>query len=206
VSQATIRQVIRLVAASLAIALSLCAQNALPRGVAEVRPPVKKPYATTPLLPQYRNEPVMHVTNPTDRDNYRLRFGSDGLIYDASGNRFDTANAVRVDEHGVKSYLKLAMFVMDAEGNFYASNFQQVRVFHHSSLVAGGDVAAAGEVKVIEGKLEFINDRSGHYRGTPEFSEQALDRLGQLLPAGTIESLKKRQRIQIGEYYRKRSQ
>ena len=103
-----------------------------------------------------------------------------------------------MDEHGVKSYLKLAMFVMDAHGDFYASNFQEVRVFHHSSLVAGGEVAAAGELEVINGKLEFINDRSGHYRGTPEFTEQALDRLRQLLRPGTIESLQKRHRILIG--------
>ena len=35
---------------------------------------------------------------------------------------------MRIDEHGLKSFLKLAMFVMDAQGNFYASNFQQVGV------------------------------------------------------------------------------
>ena len=187
----------------LAIAFKLYGQHALPRGVAEVRPPLEKPYATTPLLPEYKNEPVTYITNPTDRENYRLRFGSDGLIYDASGNKFDTTNAMRVDEHGVKAYLKLAMFVMDAQGDFYVSNFQEVRVFHHSSLVAGGEVAAAGEIEVINGKLESINDRSGHYRGTPEFSKQALDRLRQLLPPGTIESLQKRNKILIGEFYRK---
>ena len=199
-SEAVIRQVIRFAAVTLAIAVRLWAEQGLPHGVVEVRPAVQKPYATTPLLPQYWNEPVRHVTNPTDRDNYRLRFGSDGLIYDASGKRFDTTDAVRVDEHGVKSYLKLAMFVMDGQGDFYASNYQEVRVFHHSSLVAGGEVAAAGELTVINGKLEFINDRSGHYRGTPEFTEQALDRLRQLLPPGTIESLQKRHKILIGEY------
>ena len=205
-SPAISRQGIRLSAVILAITVSLYAEHALPRGVVEVRPSLEKPYATTQLLPEYKNEPARYITNPTDRENYRLRFGSDGLIYDASGNRFDTSNAVRIDEHGVKAYLKLAMFVMDAQGDFYASNFQEVHVFHHSSLVAGHEVAAAGELTVINGRLEFINDRSGHYRATPEFSEQALDRLRQLLPAGTIESLKKRDRILIGEFYRKRSQ
>jgi len=181
----------------LTITVSLFAEHALPRGVVEVRPSLEKPYATTQLLPEYKNEPAKYITNPTDRENYRLRFGSDGLIYDATGNRFDTTNAVRIDEHGVKSYLKLAMFVMDAQGDFYASNFQEVRVFHHSSLMAGGEVAAAGELTVIKGRLEFINDRSGHYRPSPQLSEQALDRLRQLLPPGTIESLKKRNGILI---------
>jgi hypothetical protein len=200
------RSLTRLAAVILSIAVQLYGQHALPPGVSEVRPPLKKPYATTPLLPEYKNEPAIYITNPKEREIYRLRFGSDGLIYDAAGHRFDTTNAVRIDEHGVKAYLKFAMFVMDAKGDFYASNFQEVRVFHHSSLVAGGEVAAAGELQVIDGKLEFVNDRSGHYRGTPEFTEQALERLGRLLPPGTIESLREKNKILVGEFYRKRSQ
>ena len=171
-----------------AVALQLSAPHpvaGLPAGVREVRPPVAKPYATTPVLPQYVTEQMTYVTDPDEREKYRLRFGSNGFIYDASGKKFDTRNAVRVDEHGVRSLLKLAMFVMDAAGNFYASNFQEVHVFHHSSLVGGESVAAAGELEVIGGRLEFINDRSGHYRQPPQFIEQALDRLRQLLPAGT---------------------
>jgi len=205
-SRRSFRYLTRVAVGVLGIAVQLYGQRALPPGVSEVRPPIEKPYATTPLLPEYKEEPATYITNPTERENYRLRFGSDGLIYDAAGHRFDTTNAVRIDERGVKSYLKFAMFVMDAKGNFYASNFQEVHVFHHSSLVAGGEVAAAGELQVTDGRLEFINDRSGHYRGTPEFTEQALDRLRQLLPAGTMESLRKRNRILVGEFYRKRSQ
>jgi hypothetical protein len=50
------------------------------------------------------------------------------------------------------------------------------------------------------GRLKFINDRSGHYRPPPQFIEQALDRLQQLLPPGTIESLRKNNKILIGGY------
>ena len=185
----TNRQVFRLAGFILAIVFQLYAeQKSLPPGVTEVCPRPSKTYATTPLLPQYKDEQVRYI-NPAERENYRLRFGSDGLIYDASAHRFDTSNAVRIDEHGRKSFLKLAMFVMDAQGNFYASNFQQVGVFHHSSFVGGGEVAASGEMKVTDGKLELINDRSGHYRCSREFSEQALERLKQLLPGRTIERL-----------------
>ncbi len=186
-----------------AVALQLSSQHSvagLPSGVYEISPAVAQPYVTTPPLPQYRNEILTYVVDPDERERYRLRFGSDGFIYDASGKKFDTRDAVRIDEHGVRSLLKLAMFVMDAAGHFYASNFQQVHVFHHSSLVGGDEVAAAGELEVLDGRLEFINDRSGHYRQPPQFIEQALDRLRQLLPPGTVESLRKNNKILIGGY------
>ncbi len=206
-------------ACGLAVALQLSAPavlppQPLPRSVTEVRPPLQKAYLTTALLPEYKNEQipkalggpaikgvpdgVRYIIDPAERESYRLRFGSDGFIYDASGNKFDTTKAVRIDEHGVKSITKLAMFVMDERGNFYASNFQQVGIFHHSSFVGGEDVAASGEIEVIGGKLQFINDRSGHYRCSREFTEQAIDRLEQLLPRGTIEALRKKDRIRIG--------
>ena len=37
-----------------------------------------------------------------------------------------------------------AIFVMDENRDFYASKFQQVGRFHHSSLAGGEPVAAAG--------------------------------------------------------------
>jgi hypothetical protein len=201
----------RNLACVLAVALQLSAP--LPPGVTEVRPP-HKPYIIISLFPDYKNEQipkdvggpgikgvpdgVTYIVDPAERERYRLRFGSDGFIYDASGNKFDTTKAVRIDEHGVKTFPKLAMFVMDHQGNFYASNFQRVGIFHHSSFVGGADVAAAGEFEVIGGRLQFINDRSGHYRGDLAFSQQAIDRLDQLLPRGTIEALRKKGKISIG--------
>jgi len=53
---------------------------------------------------------------------------------------------------------------MDADGTFYASMEQAVGEFHHSSLVAGDPVAAAGELDVGQGVLEALSDKSGHYR------------------------------------------
>lgn len=43
--------------------------------------------------------------------------------------------------------------------------------FHHSSLVAGEDVASAGEMKIREGQVEAVSDKSGHYR--PDFAMTA---------------------------------
>lgn len=46
---------------------------------------------------------------------------------------------------------------------------------NHSSLVAGGDVKAAGELQVNDGKLEQLSDSSGHYKPSNEMTRQALD-------------------------------
>jgi hypothetical protein len=56
----------------------------------------------------------------------------------------------------------IAMYVMDPEGNFYASPQIGSR-FHHSSFLAGGPVAGAGEITVKDGKLLRISNSSGHY-------------------------------------------
>jgi hypothetical protein len=46
-----------------------------------------------------------------------------------------------------------------------SDDFQDLtKRFHHSSFLAGGDVAGAGAIKVIDGKLAIISDDSGHYK------------------------------------------
>jgi hypothetical protein len=40
--------------------------------------------------------------------------------------------------------------------------------FHHSSFLAGDEVACAGEIEVTHGKLVSINNNSGHYTPPPE--------------------------------------
>jgi hypothetical protein len=64
-------------------------------------------------------------------------------MYDASGAPFDTSDASTVFSAEGR-----AIFVMDENGDFYASKSQQVGRFHHSSLAGGEPVAAAGEMKV----------------------------------------------------------
>lgn len=66
---------------------------------------------------------------------------------------------------------------MDEHGNLYASNKHEVGFFHHSSFLAGGPVAGAGELRVVNGHLHFMSDQSGHYRPTPEHLEQVVERL-----------------------------
>jgi hypothetical protein len=44
-------------------------------------------------------------------------------------------------------------------------------------LLAGGDVAAAGEIVVRDGKIELLTDRSGHYMPGRSHTQQVLDQL-----------------------------
>jgi hypothetical protein len=138
-------------------------------------------YRVTPMRPDYVGEHLpenkvwdrTHVRYLTEAERapYALRF-RDGLIWDASGNLFDTMNA-----ESLHTGFGRAIFVMDADGNFYASREQIRGEFHHSSLVAGAPVAAAGELAVADGVLKVLSDRSGHYLPKKRFTDQAIDRL-----------------------------
>lgn len=56
----------------------------------------------------------------------------------------------------------VAMYVMDPNGTFYAAPQIGGR-FQHSSFLAGGPIAGAGEMTVSDGKLKRISNSSGHY-------------------------------------------
>jgi hypothetical protein len=72
------------------------------------------------------------------------------------------------------------MYVMDSAGHMYVSG-HKVGLFHHSSFLAGGDVAAAGELKVSNsGKLEHITNKTGHYKAGPEQLGQAIEELASM--------------------------
>ena len=96
--------------------------------------------------------------SPGERQAYRI-FVRNGKLFTANGELFSTATASTVHSGAGR-----AIFVVDEAGNIFASNFQRVGVFHHSSLVAGGKVLTAGELQVENGVLKLISNKSGHYR------------------------------------------
>lgn len=55
------------------------------------------------------------------------------------------------------------IYVMSAEGNMHVSS-HAVGYRHHSSLLAGQNVAGAGELQVKAGRLVWISNKSGHYK------------------------------------------
>jgi len=128
-------------------------------------------YRTATLVGVMRGEETGEVwgtqvdyLTPVEAEQYRLTI-RDGLIYDASGAPVET------HERGT-------IFVMTADGRFYAKLAPEVGLFHHSSFTAGGPVAAAGELVVHAGKLEEVSDKSGHYRPPARLTAQAVWQLG----------------------------
>lgn len=101
-----------------------------------------------------------------------------GLIYDALGAVFDSSAAVAM--HGPAGR---AMFVMTAEGVLYGTNTQALSRIHHSSFLAGRDVAAAGQVQVVGGKITAVDNISGHYL-PPAWT---LDQLKDLLASSGVD-------------------
>lgn len=55
-----------------------------------------------------------------------------------------------------------AIYVMSQEGHFHVGS-HAVGHRHHSSLLAGQNVAGAGEMKVDQGRLVHLSNKSGHY-------------------------------------------
>lgn len=118
-----------------------------------------------PGNPQW-GTPVAYLSED-ERAAYELVIDG-GLIYDAGGKKLDTEDGSSLFSGG------RAIFVMDQNGKFYASKHHKMGRFHHSSLLAGGPVAAAGEIAVHEGKLVLVSDKSGHYQPRLGFTSQAF--------------------------------
>jgi hypothetical protein len=91
------------------------------------------------------------------RNMSRVQFRG-GLLYMPNGKLLDTRNMVTA--HSGPGF---AIFVMSAEGHIHAGS-HAVGHRHHSSFLAGGDVAGAGELKVLDGRLLWISNKSGHYQ------------------------------------------
>lgn len=70
-----------------------------------------------------------------------------------------------------------AIFVMSEDGTIYVSKKHEPMVFHHSSFLAGGSVASAGELVVENGKLVEMSNKSGHYKLEKKLNEQLITEL-----------------------------
>ena len=82
------------------------------------------------------------------------------------------------------------IYTMDAQGQMRLADpaAEQASMpgerFHHSSLAGGAAVAGAGEVKVREGVVESVSDKSGHYQ--PDFG--MTTQVDQALQAGGVDT------------------
>jgi len=72
-----------------------------------------------------------------------------------------------------------AIFAMSAAGNVYATEHRVSRV-HHTSPLAGGDVAGAGEISVSGGTMNGVTNKSGHYLPDKINLQQSLTQFARL--------------------------
>ncbi|MEM9326973.1 MAG: T9SS type A sorting domain-containing protein [Bacteroidota bacterium] len=100
----------------------------------------------TPLVFNYIQDPAIRMP-------YEVKVSPDGRLRDANGALVETLNGYKNN------------FVIDCMGRMYLTNMDDpsslVRL--HSQFLAGGAVAAAGEVQTDRGVIEHVNLRSGHY-------------------------------------------
>lgn len=97
-------------------------------------------------------------------------FIANGCLKDNQGEMVNT-----LDEGGNRSYFNC---VVALDKKLYLSNYMsqegQGGAIHHSSIVAGAPVIFAGELMVLDGQIEKISMRSGHYKPTEKALEKFL--------------------------------
>lgn len=96
---------------------------------------------------------------------------ADGGALVQNGKPLDTSK-----ESSYFSGLGHAIFVMSPDGQFYVGS-HRVNAFHHSSFLAGEDVASAGEIQAKNGRIVQITNKSGHYKPQVIHLVQALQQL-----------------------------
>jgi hypothetical protein len=125
-----------------------------------------------PCPPRAFPTPVQYMT-AEQREAHRLFVDGEGSLRNASdGSLFDTTGGKTAWSGGGR-----AIFVMDGNGNLYASLEQKVGHTHHSSFLGGEPVAGAGEIQVHDGRLVAMTDQSGHYQPSAATNDQALQSL-----------------------------
>lgn len=139
---------------------------------------------TKPMLSRYEREAEpggppffgagVRRLDDAQREAHRVYVGEDGLIYKSDGTLFDTRGS---NTHWGGPGSDKSIFVMDGHGNLYASKYQEVGVFHHSTLANGREVAGAGEMHVENGRLVGITDNSGHYQPGRSMTQQVVSTL-----------------------------
>ena len=141
---------------------------------------------------KYKVCAVKYYTNSDSRKPFLLKYErADNKFYLADGrvpydSRAATEKAVADKKYALYRDLTdtrdaqgslPAIWVMDPTGRLYVSSTPQPGMFNHSSFLGGGSVICAGEIIIIDGKITFINNRSGHYRPPDEALKNAIEKL-----------------------------
>jgi hypothetical protein len=141
---------------------------------------------------KYKACAVKYFTSLKDRKPYELKYKrADNKFYLADEKTpYDSARATdqAVADKKYALYKDLtdtrdaqgslpAIWAMDPTGRLFVCSTPQPGIFNHSSFLGGGSVICAGEIIIIDGKITFINNRSGHYKPPDEALINAIDKL-----------------------------
>jgi len=105
-----------------------------------------------------------------ERERHRLTV-HDGRLHDWKGKPFRSKKGGSLWSGSQEAR---SIFVVDDKGNLFASNAQDKGRLHHSSFLGGAPVASAGEIGVVNGRVTFLSDRSGHYSPPADCITQAI--------------------------------
>ena len=142
------------------------------------------------IQPKYRGESQAEggsVVYLNEAERARLKaIVRNGRFVDSSGALLDPDLENHPERGGFTTY------VVDAKGTLYLSFDHKHGHFHHSSILAGAPVLAAGDMTIIAGELTEISNASGHYRPPPRSIDvllKILRRLGVPLKEVKIERI-----------------
>jgi len=102
---------------------------------------------------------VVYDQDPILQDMRKIRFANNRM-YCLEGDK-----EVLLDTRDMVTHFSgpgYAIYVMSASGGIYVSSHSVGR-WHHSSLLGGGRVAGAGELRAKDGALLYLSNKSGHY-------------------------------------------
>ncbi|MGE5380588.1 MAG: DUF4157 domain-containing protein, partial [Methylocystaceae bacterium] len=112
---------------------------------------------------------------PQDKPNPYALEVSGGKIRHQGGEVLDTQGAV---PGFLKDKFNRHMFTMGSKGDLYSADVTKEKRIHgrvhHTTMSGGQEQAAAGELRVNQGKLEAVSDGSGHYQPGTAMTYQAL--------------------------------
>ena len=131
------------------------------------------------LLPQFYDERQCHQSSSvrylseSDRAQCRLHCSRDGLLVTVCGKPLSPHQEPRE-----------FLYVLTEGGSIHCCSSTDDRGLHHSSLVAGAHVAAAGQITVCNGCLLTLSNESGHYAPPPSTLRTMIGVLARLGLAG----------------------
>jgi hypothetical protein len=107
---------------------------------------------------------MVRMLNARERRDFVIDFRG-GSVIGPTGTLFDTGPFKSI-HRGAKGK-GWGIYVIAPDNTWYAGG-HVINHFHHSSFLAGSRTLSAGELKVIQGQLKVISNKTGHYKAGPD--------------------------------------